>query len=119
MSDGSSTPDVVTVAAPGPRTEPHKPRRAVLLVSAAAIALAATAGAVFGFATGTNPSLAVIIQAEEKEGEMVWTYRPVHMTSYPVELEYDGKQIWQDAGQAPNAVSTWGYYFSFREASIK
>jgi serine protease Do len=50
MSDGSSTPDVVTVAAPGPRTEPHKPRRAVLLVSAAAIALAATAGVVFGFA---------------------------------------------------------------------
>jgi serine protease Do len=50
MSDGSSTPDVVTVAAPGSRTEPHKPRRAVLLVSAAAIALAATAGAVFGFA---------------------------------------------------------------------
>lgn len=50
MSDGSSTPDVVTVAAPGSRTEPHKPRRAVLLVSAAAVALAATAGAVFGFA---------------------------------------------------------------------
>ena len=50
MSDGSSSPDVVTVAAPGSRTEPHKPRRAVLLVSAAAIALAATAGAVFGFA---------------------------------------------------------------------
>ncbi len=50
MSDGSSSPDVVTAAAPGPRTEPQQPRRTVLLVSAAAIALAATAGAVFGFA---------------------------------------------------------------------
>lgn len=50
MSDGSSSPDIVTVASPGASTEPHKPRRAVLLVSAAAIALAATAGAVFGFA---------------------------------------------------------------------
>ena len=76
-------------------------------------------GAVFGFATGTNPSIVVIIQAEKKNGEVVWTYRPLHMTSVTVELEYDGKKIWQEDGQQPNAVSTWGYYFSFREASIK
>jgi hypothetical protein len=76
-------------------------------------------GAVFGFATGTNPSIVVIIQAEKKNGEVVWTYRPLHMTSVTVELEYDGKKIWQEDGQPPNAVSTWGYYFSFREASIK
>ena len=76
-------------------------------------------GAVFGFATGTNPSLVLIVQAEKKNGEMIWTYRPLHMTSWPVELEYDGKKIWQEAGQPQDQVSTWGYFFSFREASIK
>ena len=76
-------------------------------------------GAVFGFATGTNPSIVLIIQAEKKNGEVVWTYRPMHMTALTVELEYDGQKIWQEDGQPPNAVATWGYYFSFREASIK
>lgn len=76
-------------------------------------------GAVFGFATGTNPSVVLIVQAEKKNGEMIWTYRPLHMTALTVELEYDGRKVWQENGQPPNEVSTWGYYFSFREASIK
>ena len=76
-------------------------------------------GAVFGFAAGTNPSIVLIIQVEKKDGKTVWTYRPIHMTGYKVEMEYDGKKIWEEESQSPNAVSTWGYYFSFREASIK
>lgn len=76
-------------------------------------------GAVFGFATGTNPSLLLFVQGEKNDQEVIWTYRPVHMTALTVELEYDGKKIWEEAGQPPNEVSTWGYYFSFREASIK
>ncbi len=50
MSDGSASPHVEPVAAPGARVAPGRAPRGVLLVSSAAIALAATAGAVFGFA---------------------------------------------------------------------
>jgi hypothetical protein len=35
------------------------------------------------------------IKAEKKNGEVVWTYRPLHMTALTVELEYDGKKVWQ------------------------
>ena len=76
-------------------------------------------GAVFGFATGTNPSVLLIVQAEKKGQDVKWTYRPLHMTALTVELEYDGEKLWQEAGQPQNEVSTWGYFFSFREASIK
>ncbi len=50
MSDGSTSPHVEPVASPGTRPAAAKASRGVLLVSSAAIALAATAGAVFGFA---------------------------------------------------------------------
>ena len=50
MSDGSASPHVEPVAAPGAPVAPGRAPRGVLLVSSAAIALAATAGAVFGFA---------------------------------------------------------------------
>ena len=50
MSDGSASPQVEPVASPGTRPAPVRANRGVLLVSSAAIALAATAGAVFGFA---------------------------------------------------------------------
>lgn len=76
-------------------------------------------GAVFGFATGTNPSMLLILQVEMGDKGQRWVYRPVHMTSWNVVLDYDGKTVWQEAGQQAHDVSSWGYYFSFREASIK
>jgi len=50
MSDGSASPHNEPVGSPGARPAPARANRGVLLVSSAAIALAATAGAVFGFA---------------------------------------------------------------------
>ncbi len=51
MSDGSASPHSEPVASPGLRSEQSaRPTRGVLLLSSAAIAMAATAGAVFGFA---------------------------------------------------------------------
>ena len=76
-------------------------------------------GAVFAFATGTNPSMLLILQVEETAEGSRWMYRPVHMTALPVELSHDGKSVWKGAGQAPSAVSTWGYFFTYRDAAVK
>lgn len=50
MSDGSSLPEAGSIAAPEIKPQAPLANRGVMLVSAAALALAATAGVVFGFA---------------------------------------------------------------------
>lgn len=50
MSDGSSLPEAVSAEPSAPKADVPKARRSVMMISAAAVAIAATAGAVFGFA---------------------------------------------------------------------
>jgi hypothetical protein len=76
-------------------------------------------GAVFAYATGTNPSMLLILQIEETPAGKRWMYRPVHMTAVELTLNHDGKSAWKGAPQKPNEVSTWGYFFTFRNAAIK
>ena len=76
-------------------------------------------GAVFAFATGTNPSMLLILQVEETAAGKRWMYRPVHMTAVELNLNHDGKPIWKGVGQSPSEVSTWGYFFTYRNSAIK
>lgn len=76
-------------------------------------------GAVFAFATGTNPSMLLIVQVEETSAGKRWMYRPVHMTAVELTLSHEGKSVWKGAGQEPSDVSTWGYFFTYRNAAIK
>ncbi len=76
-------------------------------------------GAVFAFASGSNPSMLLIVQLEETSEGKRWMYRPVHMTSLEVTLSHDGKLVWKDPQQMSGEVSTWGYFFSRRDSTIK
>ena len=76
-------------------------------------------GAVFAYATGTNPSMLLILQVEETAAGKRWMYRPVHMTAVELNLNHDGKPIWKGVGQSPSEVSTWGYFFTYRNSAIK
>ncbi len=76
-------------------------------------------GAVFAMATGTNPSMLLILQTEKTDDGERWMFRPVHMTSWSVVLEHDGKTICKDPGQKSSQVSTWGYFFTSRPGNIK
>ena len=76
-------------------------------------------GAVFAYATGTNPSMLLILQVEETPEGKRWMYRPVHMTAVELTLNHDGKPIWKGVGQSPSEVSTWGYFFTYRNSAIK
>ena len=76
-------------------------------------------GAVFAYATGTNPSMLLILQVEETAAGKRWMYRPVHMTAVELTLNHDGKPIWKGVGQSPSEVSTWGYFFTYRNSAIK
>ena len=76
-------------------------------------------GAVFAFATGTNPSLLLILQVEETAAGKRWMYRPVHMTAVELTLNHNGEPIWKGVGQKPSEASTWGYFFTYRSSAIK
>lgn len=76
-------------------------------------------GAVFAYATGTNPDFLLILQLEKTADTMLWTYRPIHMTSVHVTLNHNDIQVWHEGDQKANQVSTWGYFFSPRDAAIK
>ncbi len=76
-------------------------------------------GALYGMASGTNPSVLLILHTEKTDAGERWVFRGVHLTADPVVLEFDGMTVWEEPAQSPSAVSTWGYYFSFRDAHIK
>ena len=76
-------------------------------------------GAVFGMASGTNPSMLLVLHSEKTDSGERWVFRGVHLTADSVVLEFDGKKVWEEQEQSPSNVSTWGYYFSFRDAHIK
>ena len=76
-------------------------------------------GAVFAYATGTNPSMLLILQVEETPAGKRWMYRPVHMTAVELILNHNCKSAWKGAPRKPDEVSTWGYFFTFRNAAIK
>ncbi|GEM_PF-1420928 len=76
-------------------------------------------GAVYGMASGTNPSVLLVLQAEKTDSGERWVFRGVHMTADKVFLLFDGNSVWEEPEQSPSKVSTWGYYFSFRDAHIK
>lgn len=76
-------------------------------------------GALFAFATGTNPSMLLILQVEETPAGKRWMYRPVHMTAVELTLNHNGEPIWKGVGQKPSEASTWGYFFTYRNSAIK
>jgi len=76
-------------------------------------------GAVYAMATGTNPSMLLILQTEKTDTGERWVFRGVHTTAYRVDLQFDGKTVWEDPPQSPSEVSTWGYFFTSRPGNIK
>ncbi len=75
-------------------------------------------GAVFGLATsGTNPAMFILLEPRIADGESVWHYGVVRMTSCGVTLKYRGNAVWQaDAIHAPPAgFPTWTFFFTPRQ----
>jgi hypothetical protein len=76
-------------------------------------------GAVFSFATGTNPDVLLIVQVEEGPDGKLWTWAPLHMTSNDVGMTFEDEVIWDEPAQRSGDATTWGYFFTRRDPSIK
>lgn len=62
-------------------------------------------GAIFAFASGTNPEALLVLEAHAaKEGTATWHYGLVQMTGEPVVAELDGKEVWKRDQAEPPAV---------------
>jgi hypothetical protein len=61
-------------------------------------------GATFAFASGTNPEVLLVLEAQVVEGKPQWQYALVHMTGEAVTVQLDGKEVWKQAGDNPPAV---------------
>jgi hypothetical protein len=61
-------------------------------------------GAIFSLANGTNPEVLLMLEANRVESKIIWQYALVQLTGEPVTVELDGKEIWEQPGDAPPAV---------------
>jgi hypothetical protein len=61
-------------------------------------------GAIFSFASGTNPQVLLVLEARETDGKQSWGYALVQLTGERVTAQLDGKDIWQRDAAVPPAV---------------
>jgi hypothetical protein len=62
-------------------------------------------GAIFAFASGTNPEALLVLEAHAaKQGAAAWRYGLVQLTGEPVTVELGGKEIWKRGQAEPPAV---------------
>ncbi len=68
-------------------------------------------GAIFAFATGTNPDALLLLEVNSTDEEKPsWRYAGVQMTNSGVELKYDGVELWTAKPEPrPRHFPTWTY----------
>ena len=69
------------------------------------------AGAIFGFATGTNPDALLLIEASSNaQGSLQWRYAGVQLTNRGLELKYQDLEVWSAPVEPrPRHFATWTY----------
>jgi hypothetical protein len=62
-------------------------------------------GAIFAFASGTNPEVLLILEAHQiNDDDTAWQYGLIHMTGEAVAAQLDGKEVWSRPGDEPPAT---------------
>jgi hypothetical protein len=61
-------------------------------------------GAIFSFASGTNPQVLLVIEARQAAGKSTWKYGLVQLTGEEVVAQLDGQEVWKREGANPPAV---------------
>jgi hypothetical protein len=61
-------------------------------------------GAVFSFASGTNPQVLLVLEAQRAEGKARWVYDLVQLTGEPVAAQLDGQEVWKRDAATPPVV---------------
>jgi hypothetical protein len=62
-------------------------------------------GAIFAFASGTNPEVLLVVEAHgSKVGPAEWKFAAAQMTGAAVIVELDGKEFWRRADADPPAM---------------
>jgi hypothetical protein len=61
-------------------------------------------GAILSFASGTNPEVFLVLEANVVKEKSEWQYALVQMTGEPVSVQLDGKEIWKQEGANPPTV---------------
>ena len=61
-------------------------------------------GAIFALASGTNPEVLLVLEAQGAKGTAAWQYALVHMTGEAATVQLDGKEVWKQPGDNPPAV---------------
>jgi hypothetical protein len=61
-------------------------------------------GAVFAFASGTNPEVLLALEAHQSDEKRIWVYGLVRLTGEPVTAQLDGRDIWQRGPAVPPTV---------------
>ena len=60
-------------------------------------------GALFAFASGTNPEVLLALEAHEMDGKSVWQYGLVQLSGEPLTAQLEGKDIWHAEAAVPPA----------------
>ena len=72
-------------------------------------------GAVFGFATyGTNPDLLLVLEVlPDKNGQQVWQFAVVRMTTGGLNLRHHDETVWTAdwIRPVPEPRDTWMFFF--------
>jgi hypothetical protein len=62
-------------------------------------------GAIFAFASGTNPEVLLILEAHQRnDDDTAWQFGLIHMTGEAVAAQLDGKEVWSRPGDEPPAT---------------
>lgn len=62
-------------------------------------------GAIFAFATGTNPEVLLVLEAQAvKDGEPQWRYALAQMTGGALTVELDEAEVWKCVAAEPPAI---------------
>jgi hypothetical protein len=76
-------------------------------------------GAIFAFASGTNPEALLVLEAHTaKEAAPTWHYGLVQLTGEPLTVELDGKEVWKRGPATPPAVRD-SYVNGYLESKTK
>lgn len=69
------------------------------------------AGAIFGFATGTNPNALLLVEASSNGRDSPqWQYAGIQMTNRGLELKHQDVEVWSAPVEGrPGHFATWTY----------
>jgi len=79
-------------------------------------------GGVFAFVMGTDPELILLIEAVELEGSPRWQFAAAQLSNLPMQLDYQGKQVWECRRGKPYVDGEPHFWYrgvSVRDAIIK